>query len=277
MSSINENPSNKDPRPGLPILEIGTWSREKHDLLRRYVGASSAARKKWPDCSFIDLFCGPGRVRVRNTPDEADGGAVVAWRQAADTQSPFTQVIVGDLDTIAANSCGQRLTALGAPVSVLHGAAEETVEEAAKLATPRGLHLAYLDPYNLGHLPFSVIERLAKFKNIDILVHFSVMDLQREIDLDFERDASRFESFAPNWRDHVDVSKLTQQRAREEFITYWLKLVSNLGFSCSREKPLLTNSNNGPLYRMMFLMRHKLAEKLWNDIAKPMQTSLFSN
>jgi three-Cys-motif partner protein len=276
MSQSDGNPSSEDPKPGLPILEIGAWSCEKHDLLRRYIGASSAARRKFSNCSYIDLFCGPGRVRVRNTSDEADGGAVVAWRQAADTRSPFMQVIVGDLDASAANSCGERLTVLGAPVSVLHGAAESTVEDAAKLASPRGLHLAYLDPYNLGHLPFSVIERLAKFKSIDILVHFSVMDLQREIDLDFDRDASRFESFAPGWRDHVDVNKLTQQRAREEFIKYWLGLVNKLGFSCSREKPLLTNSNNGPLYRMMFLMRHKLAEKLWNDIAKPTQSSLFN-
>jgi three-Cys-motif partner protein len=268
-------PNSEDPRPGLPILEIGAWSREKHDLLRRYVGISSATRRKWKERAFIDLFCGPGRVRVRDTSQETDGGAMVAWRQAVATKSSFTRMIVGDVDTDAADACGKRLEALAAPVTVLHGSAESTVETVMRTVPPRGLHLAYLDPFNLGQLPFQVIERLAKFKNVDILVHFSVMDLQREIDLDFVRDSSRFEIFAPGWRDHVDVSKLTQQRAREEFIQYWLGLVQKLGFSCSREKPLLTNSRNGPLYRMMFLMRHPLADKFWQEIARPDQTSLF--
>lgn len=36
----------------------------------------------------------------------------------------------------------------------------------------------------------------------------------------------------------------------------------------------MTNSKNSPLYRMMFLMRHPLAERLWGEIArgqKPVQ------
>jgi hypothetical protein len=140
---------------------------------------------------------------------------------------------------------------------------------------PNGLHLAYLDPFNLEHLPFSVIERLARFKNIDVVVHFSIMDLQRELELDFERDESRLEVFAPGWRFNIDPRTVSKQEARNQFVQYWLSLVNSLGFSCSRERPLMTNSNNGPLYRMMLLMRPPLAEKLWGDIAKPSQGKLF--
>ena len=155
--------------------------------------------------------------------------------------------------------------------------AEATVDDVLRRIPRRGLHLAYLDPFNLGQLPFSVIVRLSRFPKIDIIVHFSVMDLQREIELDFDRDASRFEVFAPGWRAHIDIRTMTKIEARAKFVEYWLELVRKLGFKCSKEKPLLTNSNNGPLYRMRFLLRHPLAEKLWNDIARGDQPDLFDS
>lgn len=265
-----------DPCPGLSVLPIGEWSLEKHDLLRKYVHASWAARQKWSHRSFIDLYCGPGRVAVRNSGIETDGGAIVAWRQAQSTGGCFTQVIVGDLDASSAAACKARLEALHAPVQSLVGPADTTVERVLEIVNPNGLHLAYLDPFNLEHLPFSIIQRLAKFKNIDIVVHFSIMDLQRELELDFVRDESRFELFAPGWKFHVDPRTVSKREARNQFVTYWLSLVDSLGFSCSRERPLMTNNKNGPLYRMMFLMRHPLAKKLWDDIAKPSQGKLFS-
>jgi three-Cys-motif partner protein len=275
MTLGHEEPAAPDPCPGLPVLEIGEWSLEKHDLLRRYVHASWPARQNWPHRSFIDLFCGPGRVLVRKRRVETDGGALVACRQAQTTGGRFTQVVIGDIDPIAAAACKARLEALQAPVQTLVGPADRTVDEVLAKVKPNGLHLAYLDPFNLEHLPFSVIERLARFKNIDVVVHFSIMDLQRELELDFERDESRLEVFAPGWRFNIDPRTVSKQEARNQFVQYWLSLVNSLGFSCSRERPLMTNSNNGPLYRMMFLMRHPLAEKLWGDIAKPSQGKLF--
>ena len=265
--------------PSGKVLEVGDWSIEKHHLLRRYVGASCAARRKWPKRGFIDLFCGPGRTRVKGTDVETDGGAVVAWRQAKLNLVEFTDVIIGDIDKDSLLACEKRLLALNAPVTALLGPAEQTVDEAIKRLPANGLHLAYLDPFNMEHLPFTVIEKLATFRNIDIVVHFSVMDLQREIELDFLRDASRFENFAPGWKKHVDVSGLTKHGARIAFVKHWLSLVESLGFRCSKEMPLMTNSKNGPLYRMMFLMRHPLAERLWDEIArgqKPVQ-DLFSD
>ncbi|MBL8524168.1 MAG: three-Cys-motif partner protein TcmP [Betaproteobacteria bacterium] len=257
-----------DPYAAGKILEVGDWSVEKHQLLRRYVDASWAARKKWPKRCFIDLFCGPGRMRIKTSQIETDGGALVAWRQSKVRDAAFTQVFIGDVDHESLLSCKRRLDSLGAPVAAFEGEAVATVDKVVEQLPRSGLHLAYLDPFNMEHLPFAIIEKLASFPNIDIVVHFSVMDLQREIELDFERDAPRFDAFAPGWRENVDVRNLTKQQGRIEFVHYWLKLVQGLGFKHSKEMPLMTNSRNGPLYRMMFLMRHELANKLWSEIAR---------
>jgi three-Cys-motif partner protein len=127
----------------------------------------------------------------------------------------------------------------------------------------------------MEQLPFSVIEKLARFSHIDILVHFSVMDLNRNMELDYVRDASRFEAFAPGWKARVAVGTKSLPDARNAFVEYWFSLVGKLGFKCSRERPLMVNAKGGPLYRMFFLLRHPLAEKIWNDIAKPAQGNLF--
>lgn len=225
MDSSHPELTQPDPCPGLPRLEIGQWSLEKHELLRRYVDASRAARGKWKNRAFIDLYCGPGRVSVRGKGVDTDGGALVAWRASARTNSPFTHVVVADIDDDCAKACEARLKALDAPATSLTGPANEVVHKLASIVPRHGLHLAYLDPFNLEHLPFEIIETLSNFQNIDIVVHFSVMDLQREIELDFDRDASRLEAFAPGWRDHVEIKKRTKIQARADYVTYWLGLV----------------------------------------------------
>jgi hypothetical protein len=47
---------------------------------------------------------------------------------------------------------------------------------------PRGLHLAFLDPFNLAQLPFSIIEKMLKVQRMDMIIHVSLQDLQRNLE-----------------------------------------------------------------------------------------------
>jgi hypothetical protein len=47
---------------------------------------------------------------------------------------------------------------------------------------PRGLHLAFLDPFKLAQLPFSIIEKMLKVQRMDMIIHVSLQDLQRNLD-----------------------------------------------------------------------------------------------
>ena len=75
-----------DPSDGLLAEVVGEWVvNEKHPRLVNYVGASCGARKKFyrpGKTSFIDLFCGPGRVTIRGTNQFHDGGVLAACRKA---------------------------------------------------------------------------------------------------------------------------------------------------------------------------------------------------
>lgn len=264
-----------DTADGLRVMEVGEWAFEKHALIRRYVNASREARRKWTQRVLVDLYCGPGRVVNRSHPEDIrDGGVISAFLQAKHDGAPFTKVIIGDTDEEALAACKQRLERLGANVVAFLEPAHISAPEALKNLPGNGLHLALLDPFNVGHLPFSVIETLAQRKHLDIVVHYSLMDIARNLELNYLRKASAFDAFAPGWKEVIPVSAITKAEARRRFDEYWQSLVERLGYSVSDMRPVITRSGTqSRLYQMVLLERHPLARHLWSEVARTSQGS----
>lgn len=271
-----------DPCPELVVERgpdgkgVGSWvPTQKHRLLSEYLHASCHAWRKWPSRVFIDPFAGPGRIQVAGESVTRDGGAVVACRALAEENAPFTQMLVGDLAKDRAHACESRLRALGASVHSYAGPAIETIKEMVD-AVPRGsLAMAYVDPYNLELLAFSIIQQLSKLKKIDLAINFSTMDLQRNADLEFDPTRARFDDTAPGWRDDPDILSASKQNVRLAFFNYWCRLVQRLGFAYSKEMPLVTNNRGHGIYRIVFFARHNLPTRIWGDIARGPNRQLF--
>jgi three-Cys-motif partner protein len=257
---------------GLIAEEVGPWAKDKHDLLRRYIDITKSARAKYlpPDnkggAAYIDLFCGTGRCQIESTGEWIDGSAVAAWKQSVVSQTPFTRVIVGDADPRRLDACIARLQAENAPVTRLDGTAKDTAFPARQRAPVYGLNLAFLDPYNLEALDFHVIETLAKIPRIDIMVHVSAMDLQRNLDVHLNAADSAFDAFAPGWRDVVHRRSIA--RTREDFFEYWRDLVGATGAYTSKDVRLITGSKNQRLYWLLLAAKHDLAHKFWSAISR---------
>lgn len=266
-----------DPADGLPVMKVGPWSEDKHVALSRYVDAARKARAKWPYASFIDLFSGPGRIVNRESNVISDGGVLSAWRMSLQGGAPFNDVFIGDLDAESVLASEQRLVAAGASVRAFVGSASNTVDEVLA-ALPRGLHFAFLDPFSIEHLDFEIIRKLSLRPNIDILIHFSVMDVQRNVGGDFRLSDSRLDAAAPGWRENLKLDALPKHEQAGAYLQYWEFLVTDLTkMQVAQSKPLFVNMNRGPLYRLIHLSRHPLAQKLWNTAATPIsrQQSLF--
>ena len=104
---------------GLIADEVGVWAKEKHEYLKRYVSISHGARKRFVDkagATYIDLFCGTGRAKIKKTNEWLDGSPIVAWKQSVKSGSPFTEMYINDFDADCVNACKKRLLELGAPV-----------------------------------------------------------------------------------------------------------------------------------------------------------------
>jgi len=258
---------------GLPIDEIGAWASEKHARLRRYVHIAHGVRRMFVagpsrTASYIDLFCGSGRARIRDTGEIVDGSPLVAYRAAVASADPFTEIHLADLDPGKCEAAATRIAALGGMAKTYPGRAGELAGELARALNPHGLHFAFLDPFNLADLPFSVLAELAALKRIDMLVHVSAQDLQRNLRRYIEAETCPLDGFSPGWRDVVDKLQ-TDGSIRRRILQQWLGRIRSLDMAPSEGIELVTADKNQQLYWLVFISRHERAADFWDKIRNP--------
>lgn len=251
------------------IEEVGRWALDKHRCLCRYIDISRYARGKFlqgAGATYIDLFCGAGRARVRETNEIIDGSAIVAWKQSVKGKFPFSKVYIADIDADKRRLCAEYLRSLGAPVVELDGDAVTAATALMQILNSEALHFAFLDPYSLSALDFRIIKTLASFKRMDMLIHISAMDMQRNVPHNLSGEQESFDAFAPGWRDCMDRFA-SQHEVRRQLLEYWRSLVAAAGSWPSTEIKLITGEKNQRLYWLLLAARHDLAHKFWKIAA----------
>jgi three-Cys-motif partner protein len=264
-----------DPADGLIVSEVGEWAPEKHARVQRYIEIASGARAMYVPppswrggASYIELFCGPGRSLIRGTKRILDGSPLVAYK-AAQTSVPFTEMHLNDLDPANSTAVDMRVRALGGAPICYHEPADSAVDKIVAAVNPAGLHFAFLDPYNLEGLSFDIVRKLSILQRVDMLIHVSVHDLQRNLD-NYSKLGGVFDSFAPGWRDHVD-QKQSINSFRAALMEYWLGEIRKLGTMPAKGVELIVGSRRQRLYWLVFVSAHSLAQKLWEAIRDPMR------
>lgn len=256
-----------DPYDGKPAMAVGDWALDKIVRVARYIDCARAARRKFSSfssCSFVDAFSGPGRLYLREARKFADGSPLAAWNISKEKNVPLDLVAVADLDEAAVTVCEFRLKVLGAPVKSFVGSADVTIPEIAKVLDRKGLHLAFLDPFNLGALTFDLIEKLASMRHVDFLIHFSTYDSKLNL-IDYIREKDpRLERIAPGWQGKVDV-KQSPKSIRHAFLKHWISNVQGLGFKCGDDLPEVKNTQGQDLYRLVFFSRNDFALHCWKE------------
>lgn len=156
------------------------WATEKHDRLRKYIQASRGARAKFlpPNgtggASYIELYSGAGRSLITGTSQIIDGSAIVAFKTARASGHPFSEMHVSDLEPQNSAALAQRIKALGGAASSYVGSADIVVDQVMNAINPHGLHLAFLDPFNLSQLPFAIIEKMLRVRRMDMIIHVRI-------------------------------------------------------------------------------------------------------
>jgi three-Cys-motif partner protein len=264
---------------GLPRELVGAWVEKKHAHLTGYVGRARAARQKFlgtgkAGATYIDLFCGPGRARVRDTQNIVDGSAVAAWKETLAYGARFSAVHIADRNPRLLEACHARLSRLGAPVRSHGGEATDVIEEIVGSLNPHALHLGFLDPYNLESLDFSLIEKLSRFRRMDLIVHLSAGEGSRNIADYVDKESPQIASFAPGWQKYVD-RKRGKQSLTQQLFQYWLTRVQDLGFRMSESVVEVRNEKSALMYWLVHLSKHELPKKLWTDASDDGQGKLF--
>lgn len=257
-----------DPKDKFALSEVGEWTLEKHERLRRYIDISRKVRQKFngpgkAGATFIDLYCGPGRSRIVGTDKIIDGSPVVAY-EAART-APFTSLHLADVEDEICDAALARIRERGGDAKVYVGPAAETVERVCAELSPYALHFAFLDPFSLAALPFAVIRRLSQLKRMDMLIHVSTMDFQRNLQEFVSGKNLAMDQFAPGWRENVNVRQ-PKATVRREILEYWLGLIRALDMTPAQGIELVTGSKKQNLYWLVFVARHERAQEFWDKI-----------
>jgi len=265
-----------DPSDGLIVSEVGEWASEKHARVSRYIEIASAVRAgyvpppRWrAGAAYIELFSGPGRSLIRGTSRIIDGSPLVAYKAAQASSAPFTEIHLNDSDPAMSAAVDQRIRALGGAAVCYKEPADEAVDRIVAAVNRGGLHFAFLDPYNLEGLSFDIIRKLAKLQRVDMLIHVSVQDLQRNLD-NFSKPGGVFDTFAPGWRNHVNPNQAIHS-FRSALMEYWLAEIRKLGTMPAKGVELIVGPKRQRLYWLVFVSAHKLAQKLWDAIRDPMK------
>ncbi|MDE2111317.1 MAG: three-Cys-motif partner protein TcmP [Alphaproteobacteria bacterium] len=255
---------------GLTREIVGEWALEKHERLKRYIDIYRYTRKKFlsgpsGSATYIDLFCGPGQSRIRDTNTIIDGSPLVAFKAARAGGQPFSGIHLGDFSAEIVDAACSRISNAGGVATRYVGAAEAVADQVVAAVDEYGLHFALLDPYKLETLSFAIIRSLSRLRRIDMLLHVSAMDLQRNLDAYGEADVAALDAFAPGWRTAVDHKAKSRHSARAAILNYWCGLVEQLGFSRPRYD-LVTGSKNQRLYWLAFISREPIANDFWEKI-----------
>jgi three-Cys-motif partner protein len=267
-----KKPVKFDPDDKLIIGEVGPWAIEKHERLRKYIQASHGARAKFlrprgtGGASYIELYSGAGRSLITDTNQIIDGSAVAAFKAGIASGHPFSEMHLSDLEAQNSAALAQRIRALGGSAASYVGDASVVVDQVMSAINPRGLHLAFLDPFSLAQLPFSIIERMLRVQRMDMVIHVSLQDLQRNLDK-HSRVGGALDIFAPGWREAVELNQATAA-LRAAFIDYWLGMIRSLGSNPATGIPLIVGEKNQRLYWLVFLSSSPLGQKLWNAVQK---------
>jgi three-Cys-motif partner protein len=253
---------------GRAVQCVGIWATDKHHYLRQYIQATWGVRAKYlkprghGGAAFIDLFAGPGMLRVRDTGEIREGSPLIALRHK---EAPFSKLIFCDRDPDNIEALGARTAADGARATVVRGDSNALIEEIATQIPEHGLNIALVDPFALSALKFRTLELLAKFSRMDLIVHFPTGDIKRNLAQHESTKVSLTEALGTSsWTSEVksmtDVPRL---------IEIFKKQLGSLGYGSKavRSEPI-RNNRNLPLYYLVYASKNERGDKIWQSITK---------
>jgi three-Cys-motif partner protein len=270
---------------GLPARTFGKWTTYKIDYLQRYIGVFETSMRNKPWCArcYLDLYAGTGKFKVDGQSGFHLGSPLVSIT----TKHPFTNYFFVDKSCENIEVLARRCSATTNInkkfyVGDANTKVQEIVSEIKMLERNRrnkqwtSLNLAFLDPDGL-ELEWKTIEILAALSKMDLIIYYSQSGLTRNfencINLDTETDIDKF--FGDReWRIiYKEHHSGRMPGLHRKLIDYYKHKLSTLGYADIKDvedgrEPLMKNSKEAPLYRLIFASKHLRGHEFWNEVTK---------
>ena len=248
---------------GLPALSVAEHAKDKEFTIRNIAGIFTAAmHKKWPDrLYYVDLFSGPGKCVIRNSREETEGSPLIA------AKVPFTNYFFADEDSDCINTLRRRIERLdlnGKKFSYHVGKADEIVDEILKKLPPQrqSLGLAFLDPWGWDY-SFASLEKLTRGRRLDLLINFNIGHMKRN----WRGPSSTLDSFLNIPSAHEEFFRASGVPDSRTLLDHYEEQLKLTGYDHIADDRPVTNSNNTPLYHIIFGSKHPLGKQLRDEVS----------
>lgn len=267
-----------------PIDTIGEWSQNKLGLLKKYLEAYLVILAKQDWCKgyeYIDAFAGTGKPQSRDAEIFVDGSP----RIALSLKKPFTQYHFIEESSWRVKKLEElEKEFVNRNISIYQGDCNKILTEKIlpqlNYATKKRA-IAFIDPFGM-QFHWNTLEAIAKVKTIEIILNFPVMAINRnvlkrnqKIITDKERKRLDLLWGTKDWmfdlyeEDHTlfGVEQKKKKMSGKEMGKVFKKRLSEIFQHCT-DPVLMVNSNNAPLYCLMFAGHNAKGAKIASDIFK---------
>jgi len=256
----------------LPVQCVGQWVEDKYFYLERYLDATWQARRKFSDkgnAVFIDLFSGSGKCFIREEKREIDSGGIKALKR---DKAWFNEFFYLDIDKSNTEALKKRIdNQINCHIHC--GNSNILVKSLAieLLKKPYRYHFAFVDPFGPDGLKFATITELAKLKRMDLIIHFPIGAIKRNLGKWTNKKGTILDEFlgTDKWRE--EIKNTPKGKVLKVLTDIFEKQLSSCGypvFSSGLRSISIKNTNKVDLYTLFLLSKHPLAHKIWNSIIK---------
>lgn len=271
------------PAPGsdnLPVQCVGPWAEDKYYFLERYLNASCEARRKFSaknNAVFIDLFAGPGTCIIREVQKEIPSGGIRALRRE---EAKFNEYFYFDISEVNIEALKKRIGAVP-NCNISCGDSNILVKELVKILNRKNYryHFAFIDPFGPDALNFETIMALASFKRMDLLIHFPIGAIKRNIPSWLKRKDTILDKFlgTDDWR--KKIKQISGDRVYSTLIEIFKEQLKKIGYpENGLRSEIITyngmatvavkNTKEVNLYVLILASKHPIGQKIWNSIIK---------
>jgi len=267
----------------LPVQCAGRWVEDKYYFLEKYLNASCEARRKFSDrgnAVFIDLFSGPGKCIVRNEQREIDSGGI---RALAREEAKFNELFYFDICVDNVNALNKRIDkkhnrhiCQGDSNLLVDGLVDHLLKKKYRY------HFAFVDPFGPDGLKFETIGKLAKLQRMDLLIHFPIGAIKRNLNNWTNAKKTILDEFmgTNEWRENIP--KLSKGMMFKHLLDIYIKQLKKIGYPdeglrmAPSDKSIydglatvpVKNTKEVELYVLILASKHKLGQKIWNSVIK---------
>jgi three-Cys-motif partner protein len=276
-----------------PVQEIKAWSKDKLELLGKYLAAYStimAAKRvdgkptkgRWLQrYAYVDAFANVGGYVDPESREFVNGSPLVALN----TEPCFDEYVFIERSPVRVAQLQERLRHQPRYSScrVIPGDSNRVLVDDICQRYRYDTYsraLVFLDPYGF-EVEWATVERLADTRAIDIFVNFPIMPINRVLGRKREPDPDHvaFVRRIMGWDDWVAEAYRVERDlfgelrySRERFDANWLVglYVDQLRrhFRYVSEAVIMRNSINTPLYALFLASHQEVAVKITNDVMR---------